>query len=545
MTPNDPRPVPTLSERQCNILLLAAAVSSACGLAIELLLGTLASYLVGNQALSYGLAVGGFLAAMGLGSYLSQFILSDDEPSIDPNHPNHPNHPNNSTISASTEATRAAHLLTRFVQVELAIAPLSALLPLGLFGLFVIDQSLWLGLILVTLILGTLAGLEVPLLTRIIERDRGLKDSLARILALDYVGALFGSIAFPVVLLPVFGMFPTAAMLGSLPALMVFAIGQSFPSMRRWRWWGLIIAALLWAIAPLSVPLGNLLENTLYDAPIVSRIQTPYQRIVLTRGSQDARLYVDGELQFSTIDEYRYHEALIHPTLAAAGTPTGQPKRVLLMGAGDGLALREVLKWSSVERVLLLELDPAIVQLVRHYPLLAKLHDDAFDDPRVEIRYGDAFAIAPKLNEQFDAIIADFPDPDHKVIAKLYSEGFYRRLRSRLTPHGVFVTQASSPFFAPRAFACVEKTLNAAGFVTAPYTVDIPSFGPWGFVLASERAIDPASWAIDVPTRFLNAEVLPALFILPKDFQGQTVEVNRLARPIIVQYQADQRWELY
>ncbi len=540
--PIEPRPAPLLSGRQCNVLLIAAAVSSACGLAIELLLGTLASYLVGNQALSYGVAVGGFLAAMGLGSYLSQFILSDDEPSIDSNNPNNPGNPK---TSASAETARSAHLLTRFIQVELAIAPLSALLPLGLFALFVLDQSLWLGLILVTLILGTLAGLEVPLLTRIIERDRGLKDSLARILALDYVGALFGSIAFPVLLLPVFGMFPTAAMLGSLPALMVIVVGQSFPSMRRWRWWGFVITAALWAIAPLSVPLGNTLENTLYNAPIVSRIQTPYQRIILTRGSQDARLYIDGELQFSTIDEYRYHEALIHPALAAVANLAGNPKRVLLMGAGDGLALREILKWPSVDRVLLLELDPAIVQLARRYPLLAKLHGQAFDDPRVEIRYGDAFSIAPKLNEQFDAIIADFPDPDRNVIAKLYSEGFYQRLRSRLTPNGVFVTQASSPFFAPRAFACVETTLNAAGFMTAPYTVNVPSFGPWGFVLASDRAIDPASLAIDVPTRFLNAAALPAMFVLPKDVQGQTVEVNRLARPIIVKYQADRRWELY
>ena len=537
VTPEDhpesnPKPThspPRLSDRQCNVLLLAAAVSSACGLAIELLLGTLASYLVGNQALSYGVAVGGFLAAMGLGSYLSQFIVGEERPD------------DGQADTLGSDRARSSHLLQRFIQVELAIAPLSTLLPLGLFGLFIVDQSLWLGLILVTLILGTLAGLEVPLLTRIIERDRGLKDSLARILALDYVGALFGSIALPVLFLPLFGMFPTAALLGSLPALMVFVIGQAFPVLRRWRWWGLIVAAMLWVIAPLTVPLGNALENTLYDSPVIARIQTPYQRIVLTRGSQDVRLYLDGELQFSTIDEYRYHEALIHPALAAMGTP----KRVLLMGAGDGLALREILKWSSVERVVLLELDPAIVRVARHYPLLAKLHRDAFNDPRVEIHYGDAFSIAPKLAETFDVIIADFPDPDQDVIAKLYSEGFYQRLRSRLTPQGVLVTQASSPYFATRAFACVDVTLQPAGYTTAPYTVDVPSFGPWGFVLASDRAINTTSLAINVPTQFLSSEVLPTLFVLPKDIQVSAVEVNRLARPIIVKYQADQRWELY
>jgi len=234
----------TPSRGQVNVLLLAAAVSSACGLAIELLLGTLASYLVGNQALSYGIAVGGFLAAMGLGSYLSQFVArprGDAEP----------------------EARQVARLLRRFVLVELAIAPLSGLLPLGLFALFALDRSLWLGLIGVTAILGTLAGLEVPLLTRILERDRGLKDSLARILALDYIGALFGSIAFPVLLLPAFGMFPTAALLGSLPALMVFAIGRAFPVVRAWRWVGLCVAGALWAIAPLTVAIGTALERAL------------------------------------------------------------------------------------------------------------------------------------------------------------------------------------------------------------------------------------------------------------------------------------------
>ncbi|MGD1903816.1 MAG: spermidine synthase [Geitlerinemataceae cyanobacterium] len=254
--PNEAAPRPNLSARQVNVLLAAAAVSSACGLAIELLLGTLASYLVGNQALSYGIAVGGFLAAMGLGSYLSQFVARRDRGTND----------------------NAAQLLRRLVQVELTIAPLSGLLPLGLFVLFALDRSLWPGLVSVTVILGTLAGLEVPLLTRIIERDRGLKDSLARILALDYIGALFGSIAFPVLLLPLFGMFPTAALLGSLPALMVFAIGRAFPSMRPWGWWGLAIAAALWAIAPMTIEIGNALERALDRPPVAAASEFQFAR---------------------------------------------------------------------------------------------------------------------------------------------------------------------------------------------------------------------------------------------------------------------------
>ena len=336
-----------ITKRQQQLLLMAAAVSSSCGLAVELLLGTLASYLVGNQALAYGVAVGGFLAAMGIGSYLSKYIATSNDASF-----------------------HQGELLRAFVKVELAIAPLTALLPLGLFALFVYDGELWLGLSLSTVILGMLAGLEVPLLTRVLELESSLKDALAGVLALDYIGALFGSIAFPLLLLPFFGMFPTGFILGALPAIMVFLLGREFKQLKSWQYIGLAVAAALLAIAPISIPLTNRLENNLYQAPIVRRIQSQYQRIVLTRQGQDLRLFLDGDLQLSTIDEYRYHEALIHPAMSA----NSQSKKVLVMGAGDGMALREVLKWSSVEQIVLIELDPAVVDLASNYSQLLRVN---------------------------------------------------------------------------------------------------------------------------------------------------------------------------
>jgi len=156
-------------------------------LAVELLLGTLASYLVGNQALAYGVAVGGFLAAMGVGSYLSRFIAVPDSEPADPQ-------------GRDRLRQEQQQLLTAFAQIELAIAPLSALLPLGLFVLFVVNGPVWIGLFLVTLLLGTLAGLEVPLLTRVLEQEAGVRDALSGVLALDYLGALVGSLALPVIL---------------------------------------------------------------------------------------------------------------------------------------------------------------------------------------------------------------------------------------------------------------------------------------------------------------------------------------------------------
>jgi spermidine synthase len=504
-----------LKKSQKRSLLMAASVSSATGLAVELLLGTLASYLMGNQALAYGIAVGGFLAAMGVGSYFSRFIATE-----------------------ATDELLSHRLLLSFVVVELAIAPLTAFLPLGLFIFFVLGQGIWLHLFLVTIILGILAGLEVPLLTRLLEKGDGVKDALAGVLALDYLGGLLGALAFPVVFLPWFGMFPTAFLLGSLPAFMVFMISRQFPQLRPWGYGGLAIGASLITLAPFVITFSNNLENNLYDAPIIERIQSKYQRIVLTRRGQEVRLFLNGDLQFSTVDEYRYHEALVHPAMSAGVSP----RHILLLGAGDGLALREILKWPNVEQITLIELDPSIVKLARRYPQLRQLNQGALEAPQVEIIYGDAFTEVARLNQTFDVIIADFPDPDADSLAKLYSEGFYRRLMSYLTPNGVFVTQASSPFFSPKVLSCITVTLDEVGLQTYPYTIDVPSFGPWGFVMATRQPIAPTQLQLPIETRFLTPNLLQTLFELPKDIPiNRNVEVNRLSHPVIVRYQFETR----
>ena len=474
----DDRPWVRLGRSQRNLLLAATAVCSACGLAVELLLGTLASYLVGNQALAYGVAVGGFLAAMGIGSYLSRFLVTEGD-----------------------RSQQQEQLLRRFMQVELAIAPLSAFLPLGLFAIFVVDGPLWIGLSLVTLMLGTLAGIEIPLLTRIFEQDDGVKDAIAGVLALDYAGALVGSLAFPVILLPWLGLFPSAAIIGALPAVMVVILAQNFPSLRSWRLWGLGISLILIAFAPLTIPLSNALENNLYDAPIIARVRSPYQKIVLTRWRQDVRLFLDGDLQLSTIDEYRYHEALVHPAMSA----TPNPKRVLLLGAGDGMAAREVLKWPQVERLLLIDLDPEVVNLSRRHPFLKRVNQGALENPRLEVRIADAFLAAPALDEEFDVIIADFPDPDRPILAKLYAEGFYRRLLPRLAADGVLVTQASSSFFCPSGDGLYCSNLGVGGTCGASLYGSRSQF--WSLGLCLSRSSRDSSRNLDIAggNSFFNA----------------------------------------
>ena len=529
---------PTLSRPQRRLLLVTAAVSSGCSLAVELLLGDLASYLMGNQALAYGVAVGGFLAAMGLGSYLSRFVAA-----------------------SGTDRDRQFQLQRGFIWIELLLAPLCALVPLVLFALFAIDGPFWLAMALGTTLLGTLSGMELPILARLLERDDRFKDVLAGVLALDYIGALVGSLFFPIVLLPWLGLFPSATFIGAVLAAMVVAIGGIFPQHRLWGRLGLALSIALCIAIPLVVPLGDRLENSLYEAPIVSRIQSPYQRIVLTRQGADLRLFLDGDLQFSSLDEYRYHEALVHPALSAnlflrqqelasdrqqeVAEGVEGDRKVLLLGAGDGLALREVLKWDDVGQVVLVDLDPAVVKLASQHPFWVNVNDRAFADPRVEVIQGDAFVVAPRLPERFDVIVADFPDPDRSTLAKLYARGFYRRLLTRLEPDGILVTQASSPFFAPRAFACVAATLASLPLQTYPYIASVPSFGPWGFVLAARTVLDFSQLTLPIPTQFLTSELLTNLVHLPKDISLDNVEINRLSHPVIVQYQSDPRWSAY
>jgi len=511
---------PPLSHSERRVLLLSVVVSSASGVAAQLLLGNFAAYLSGDAALAYGIAVGCFLAAMGIGSWLSQTIDRD-------------------------------RLLATIAILAIATAPAIALLPLVVFAAFTFGDNLWGALVLATLTIGGIVGMDVPLAIRLLtarERRDRLETTLSRVLTLDYLGALVGAIGLPLVVLPSLGVFPAAAMLGLAPVLVALVLVRVAPELRPLEPAGWVVAIAIALLLPLSQPLGNTIENRLYGAPIVHRQQTTYQRLVLTRASGDTRLFLDGDLQFSTLDEHRYHEALVHVPLAAAAR-TRDPERVLVLGAGDGLAVRRVLQWPSVRRVVLIELDPAVVALARQHPALVAANGGVLDDPRLEIRYGDALRAIDRLPDRFDAIVADFPDPDSKTIAKLYSEGFYRKVKARLAPGGAFVTQATSPFFAPRAFGSIVKTIASAGLVPHPYRVDVPSFGPWGFVLAMVEPIAIGDLALPeaLDTQFLTPAVLQGLFALPKDetVASESVEVNRLVRPVVVNYYRDRRWRQY
>lgn len=505
-----------ISPVQAKLLLFTVGLSSAVSLVFELMVVTQATYLVGDATLATGVVVGTFLAAMGLGGWASQFL------------------------AVRSDASRS--LLRALLWVELLLSPVCLLGPLGLFALFAVDGSVWLAVVLLTVMAGALAGMELPLLTRLLETQQDLRVALARALALDYFGSLLGALVFPLVLLPQFGLLPTSALLGLLPLTSGVLLCWMFPSLRRWRWPVSLLLPLVALLSGWVAPLGDRVERWLYDDPIIVRQQSRHQRLVLTRRRDDVRLYLDGQLQFSSLDEYRYHEALVHPAMARHG----HPQHVLLLGAGDGLALSEILRWPSVQRVDLIELDPAVLALARRHPLLQRLHQGSLDDPRLTIHHGDAFQLLKLLDASFDVVIADFPDPSTPALARLYSVGFYGRLQGRMNAGGVFVTQASTPFFTPNVLASIEASWQQLRWSTRGYSVTVPSFGLWGFVMAQRDQDHNRRGFAPLPFqgRWINDRWLAQLPELPQDLRpdpGTVIRPNKLVQPVLVDYQRNGR----
>jgi len=287
--------------------------------------------------------------------------------------------------------------------------------------------------------------------------------------------------------------------------------------------------------------LTTLAEDQLYADEIVHSAQSPYQRIVITRSAAGFQLFLDANLQFASADEYRYHEALVHPAFAAAE----RRARVLVLGGGDGLAVREVLKYPSVQSVTLVDLDPAMTDLARKFPPLRALNGGSLDHPKVKVVHDDAMrwlAHAP-ARDRYDVVIVDFPDPNNFSLGKLYTTRFYRLLRARLAPDGALSVQSTSPLFARRSYWCIVNTMRTAGFAVQPYHATVPSFGEWGFVLARHATFDPPA-RTPPAARYLDAEVMASLFLFPRDMQPLEVEVNRLDNQMLVHYYEDEwkRW---
>jgi spermidine synthase len=495
------------------IIFLNVLIIATCGLVYELLAGTLASYVLGDSVTQFSLIIGIYLSALGVGAWLSGFIDTG--------------------------------LARKFIEIEIAVALLGGFSAPLLFLSFARLSYFQVILYAIVLGIGTLVGLEIPLLMRILKDQLEFKDLVARVLTFDYIGALVGSLLFPLFLVPKLGLVRTSLVFGILNAGVGLWATWLLEPMVKGKTLGLRLRAGLVIILLLigfikANSLTQLAEEDLFADDIIYTKTTPYQRIIVTRGRAGFQLFLNGHLQFSSSDEYRYHEALVHPAVMAAG---GQPHRVLVMGGGDGLALREILRYPSVESITLVDLDPAMTSLSTAFPPLADLNKHSFSDPRVTVINQDAMVWLEERVEPFDTVIIDFPDPNTFGLGKLYTTRFYKLLKARLTPDAAVSIQSTSPLFARASYWCIIRTLEAAGFSVHPYQTSVPSFGVWGFALARLQPFEPPTVAPH-GLRFLDDKAMAGLFLLSTDISPVPVEINRLDNQALVRYY-EAEWKHY
>jgi spermidine synthase len=509
-----------VSARPARLALLATVfICAACGLVYELALVALGSYLIGDTVGQASIVLSLMVFAMGIGALVAKPLQK-----------------------------RAA---VSFAMIELALALLGGLSVLLLYAAFAWLSLYTPALIAMALALGVLIGAEIPLLMELLQRIRAQAagSAVADLFAADYVGALLGGLAFPFVLLPVFGQIEGAIVVGIVNALaglglVLVVFREELGKRGKALLFGgaVVVFGVLGGAYALADDFEVTARQALYADPVVHAERTPYQDIVITEsfalsGDRDVRLFLNGDLQFSSIDEYRYHEALVHPAMA------GPRRDVLILGGGDGLALREVLRHPDVASVTLVELDPAVIALARTDPLLLESNGGAFADPRVTTLTQDAFSWLRTASTDYDVVIVDMPDPDSTATAKLYSVEFYGLLERVVGEEGRVVVQSGSPFFAPHAFWCVESSLREAGFSTLPYQVNVPAFGEWGFHLAARTP--PRLELPDLPLRSLDETSLAAAAVFPPDRRKPAdVRSSTLMDPVILRY-SRQEWTNY
>jgi spermidine synthase len=397
-------------------------------------------------------------------------------------------------------------------------------------------------LYLTVIIIGTLVGLEIPLLLRILKDRFEFKDLVSKLFTFDYLGALLASLLFPLLLVPHLGLIRTGLFFGlanvAIALVLVFKINNE-AWVRPMRIAGVItLLALLGGFA-YSESITITAESGDFPGKIIYARWTPYQRIVLTTQHDDTRLFLNGNLQFSSRDEYRYHEALVHPLM----TQIRAPRDVLVLGGGDGLAVREILKYPSVQSITLVDLDPEMTLLFSKSEALTALNKGALNSEKVSIVHADAFVWLRSNTKKFDAVIVDFPDPSNFSLGKLYSYTFYTSLSNAISEDGAAVIQSTSPFYARQSYWCIERTIAAAGFMTQPYHLLVPSFGEWGYVLASKHALT-ATVSMPRDLRYINDSSMRAMFTFPPDMDRVPVEINRLDNQILVHY-FDTEWSRY
>lgn len=542
------------------MLAFSMFMTGACGLVAEYVMGTVATYILGNSIEQMCMTIAVMLLMMGLASHLQKYVAD-------------------------------SWLIEKFVAVEVVIALLCGFAPIAMFASFALRPTMF-GLVQYAgmSLIGFFIGLEIPLVTRINERyQKRLKTNIASIWSVDYIGSFVGALIWVFFLLRYVeitkvGFYLGAANLGVAALTLTYFLRLGFVRFRAVALGGIALAGMALALGFANVGAWHAtLEQRLYAHPIISSHTSRYQHMVLTYSprANDYRLYLNGNLQFSSTDEAIYHENLVHPVMSLV--PDHQ--RVLILGGGDGMALREVLKYDDVQAVTLVDLDPEITELFSTDPNLRKLNGDAFADARVHraapsgLTTGgmtsvyienkrqktnpetakvaevnvfnlDAQRFIRSIPGRWNVIIIDLPDPSSIELTKLYSREFYLELREVLAERGMAVVQSSSPYHAREAFLCIRDTMEAAQWKTLPYHDNVPSFGDWGWIMLWKSPMTEAGLrarinGIGFPstTRYLTADVFQRNLAFGKGLlESDETAINTLTSPVLLGKYVRESW---
>lgn len=509
-----------------NLLKLALFATGLSGIVAEYVLSTLATYFLGDSVFQWTMIVSIMLFSMGLGSRLSKKFVNSS-------------------------------LLKSFIYIEFSLSILSAFVSVFTYLASAFYGYVGFVIYLLCIIIGLLIGMEIPLVIRLNDEFEDLRVNVSSVMEKDYYGSLIGGIFFAFVGLPYLGLTYTPFILGTINfmvacGLFIMLRNSLEVNLRRnLTFMSLGVLSFLAAGVLFARPIIEYGEEARYKDEIVYEKQSKYQKIVITQTRDQFWLFINGNQQLSSVDEVMYHEPLVHPVMRLSRNPV----HVLVMGGGDGGAVREILKYPSVEKITLVDLDPAMTDLGKNHELLVRMNKNALNHEKVSIINTDGFNFLESTSDYFDVIIVDLPDPKSIELGRLYSYEFYRLCEARLRSHGLLITQAGSPYYAGKAYKCINYTMSEAGFSTVPLHNQVMTLGEWGWILGSktgsEEQVKEALRQLDfeeLETQWINHEAMSLITSFGEDiFPSDTVkvEVNKIHNPVLYKYYLNGRWDLY
>jgi spermidine synthase len=519
------------------LLSLSILFTGATGLVNEYILSTISSYILGNSIEQFSITIAIMMLFMGIGGYIQQFV--DDK-----------------------------FLIEKFIFIEIMLAIIGSFAPIAVYAIFgYMENHFNLFLYFFIATIGFLIGFEIPFVARINQQyTKNLKTNIAFIISADYVGAFIGALIWVFLLLPFLHIFKIGFLVSGLNFFIAFITMIYFKKFILKTIF--IVYSIIFVVLSLILVYGynyseqydKLIEQKLYEDKVVFSTTTKYQHIAVTHNStiDDYRLYLNGNLQFSSLDEIRYHEFLVHPAMSLAK----KTDNILVLGGGDGLAVKQIQKYKP-KNITLIDLDSKMTQIATSNKILQKLNNNAFQNQNiifldakitsnrqkdiyiknddnnesylatVDIYNIDAMNYLNDINNtKFNVVVIDLPDPNSVELSKLYSKEFYLNLKKVINIDTIISIQASSSYFAKEIYLSIGRTIRSANYNTIPYHHNIPSFGEWGFYMFSLNKGLKADLNLQVDTDYITDALFKASLVFGKnDLVTKKTYINTLMNP--------------